>query len=100
MRQHTSQIRIDRIVQRTQDRDEMEMNWRGGRGRVIHILGIVALAVPVTAADGVEFFESRVRPILAKNCFSCHTTAPMAGLAMVSSESLQKGGKSGPALVP
>lgn len=62
--------------------------------------GIVLLAsAPLFAVDKVEFFETHVRPVLAKNCFACHTASPMAGLAMLSSESLQKGGKSGPAIV-
>src|ERR1700694_406882 len=44
-----------------------------------------------------EFFEMRVRPVLAKNCFACHTASKMGGLEMRSRESLLKGGKSGPA---
>jgi hypothetical protein len=56
--------------------------------------------IPLWAADKVDFFETRVRPVLAKNCFACHASAAMGGLTMVSSESLQKGGKSGPAIVP
>ncbi|MEP6538166.1 MAG: PSD1 and planctomycete cytochrome C domain-containing protein [Bryobacteraceae bacterium] len=56
--------------------------------------------LPSTAADKVDFFETHVRPVLARNCFACHTASPMAGLAMVSSESLLKGGKSGPAIIP
>jgi mono/diheme cytochrome c family protein len=47
-----------------------------------------------------EFFEMRVRPVLAKNCFACHTGSKMGGLEMRSRESLMKGGKSGPAIVP
>ena len=43
-------------------------------------------ALPLAATDGIEFFESRVRPVLSRNCFACHTTSPMAGLAMVSSD--------------
>ena len=38
-------------------------------------LGVVALILmssAATADDGVEFFERRVRPLLAKRCFSCH----------------------------
>jgi cytochrome c553 len=46
-----------------------------------------------------EFFEARVRPVLVKNCFSCHTSAPMGGLRLDSGESLLKGGDSGPAIV-
>ena len=47
-----------------------------------------------------EFFEMRIRPILAHNCYSCHTTSAMGGLRVDSRESLLKGGKSGPAIVP
>ena len=52
------------------------------------------------AADPAEFFEMRVRPILAKNCFACHTTAHLGNLEMVSGASLRKGGNSGPASFP
>jgi mono/diheme cytochrome c family protein len=55
----------------------------------------VAAALP--AADP---FASRVRPLLAKNCFTCHTTGKMGGLEMTSREALLKGGNSGPAIVP
>src|SRR4051812_46065349 len=60
------------------------------------------LAPLVYSADdkAQEFFEMRVRPVLAKNCFACHTGSKMGGLEMRSRESLLKGGKSGPAIVP
>ncbi|HUQ95020.1 MAG TPA: PSD1 and planctomycete cytochrome C domain-containing protein [Bryobacteraceae bacterium] len=48
--------------------------------------------------DPLEYFETRVRPVLAKNCFSCHTQTKLGGLEMVSRDSLLKGGKSGPAI--
>ena len=47
-----------------------------------------------------EFFEMKVRPVLAKNCFSCHTNSKLGGLDLSTRESLLKGGKSGPAIVP
>src|ERR1700756_2904296 len=50
-------------------------------------------------ADQREFFEMRVRPVLAKNCFACHTSSRMGGLEMTGREALLKGGKSGPAIV-
>src|SRR5262249_45745715 len=40
------------------------------------------------------------RPVLAKNCFSCHTSSRMGGLEMKSRESLTSGGNSGPAIAP
>jgi len=47
-----------------------------------------------------EFFEARIRPILANNCYSCHTTSAMGGLKIDSREGLIQGGKSGPAVIP
>ncbi|MBI3667970.1 MAG: PSD1 domain-containing protein [Acidobacteria bacterium] len=53
-----------------------------------------------TPADPREFFEMRIRPLLANNCFACHTVSRMGGLEMTSRESFLKGGNSGPAIVP
>ena len=50
--------------------------------------------------DAAEFFEMRVRPLLAEQCFACHAATAMGGLAMKSREALLKGGNSGPAIVP
>jgi len=47
-----------------------------------------------------EFFESKVRPILARNCFACHTDTKMGGLQLDTRERVLKGGNSGPAVVP
>lgn len=47
-----------------------------------------------------DFFENRIRPMLAQSCFACHTNSQMGGLRLDSREGLMKGGKSGPALVP
>jgi hypothetical protein len=47
-----------------------------------------------------EFFELKVRPLLAKNCFSCHTDAKMGGLQLDTREHVLKGGNSGPVVVP
>ena len=48
--------------------------------------------------DPTEFFERRVRPLLAENCFACHTSMKMGGLEMKSRKPLT-GGKRGPAIV-
>ena len=62
------------------------------------------LLAPVLQAASVseqrDFFEMRVRPVLAKNCFACHTSSRMGGLEMSGREAFLKGGKSGPAIVP
>jgi hypothetical protein len=53
------------------------------------------------ADDGAEFFEAKVRPLLADRCYSCHAgDKARGGLLLDSAESLRKGGDSGPSLVP
>ncbi len=53
--------------------------------------------------EGIEFFEKRIRPVLADRCFSCHSARAeklKGGLRLDSREGLLKGGQSGPAIVP
>ena len=47
-----------------------------------------------------DFFETKIRPVLANNCYSCHTSSQLGGLRLDSRDAMLKGGKSGPALVP
>ena len=54
-------------------------------------------------AEQLEFFEGRVRPVLAEKCFQCHSTrtsTPFGGLRLDSRQGLLTGGDSGPAVVP
>ncbi|MFN3653326.1 MAG: PSD1 and planctomycete cytochrome C domain-containing protein [Armatimonadota bacterium] len=53
------------------------------------------------AADPARFFETRIRPVLATRCQSCHGGERQSGgLRVDSREALLKGGASGPALIP
>lgn len=56
-----------------------------------------AQGLPGSAPD---FFEEKIRPVLVKNCYSCHTTSQMSGLRVDSAEGMAKGGKRGAAVVP
>ena len=47
-----------------------------------------------------DFFETKIRPVLANNCFGCHTNSALGGLRLDSFEAAIKGGEHGPALVP
>ncbi len=47
-----------------------------------------------------EYFEARIRPVLAQQCFVCHTNSKSGGLRLDSKEDILKGGKTGPAIVP
>src|SRR5262245_10337327 len=60
---------------------------------------IAATAAAALAQPNSEFFETRVRPVLAKNCYGCHTDSKMGGLRLDSAESVKAGGKSGPPIV-
>jgi Protein of unknown function (DUF1553)/Protein of unknown function (DUF1549)/Planctomycete cytochrome C len=54
--------------------------------------------------EGVEFFEKRIRPVLAESCYACHSgkvKRPQGGLLLDSAEAMLRGGASGqPAIVP
>ncbi len=54
----------------------------------------------LAATPESEFFESRVRPVLAGRCYGCHAENATAGLRLDSREALLRGGKSGPAIRP
>jgi len=61
------------------------------------ITGLYGQAVKPGTTD---FFETRIRPVLANNCFGCHTNTAMGGLRLDSAEAMMKGGKRGPAVTP
>src|SRR5688500_18783253 len=51
----------------------------------------------------LDFFENKVRPVLANSCYQCHSTKAekvKGGLLLDSREALLKGGDSGAAIVP
>jgi hypothetical protein len=68
--------------------------------------GIFALCVSVPSqaqTPDVDFFESKIRPVLVQRCYSCHNSkmaAPKGDLILDTKEGLLKGGSSGPALLP
>ncbi|MDQ2949095.1 MAG: DUF1549 domain-containing protein, partial [Acidobacteriota bacterium] len=71
------------------------------------VAGIFTVVCPLAAADAtpqqIEFFESRIRPVLVASCYPCHgsaTATPMGGLRVDSRDMLLRGGKSGPAIAP
>jgi cytochrome c553 len=75
------------------------------------VLGVIALALLAPAAPsappaeeaGVAFFEKKVRPVLVKHCYACHSAEARkhkGGLLLDSREGLRTGGDTGPAVVP
>ncbi len=67
------------------------------------ILLVVIAGRPGFAADGDEFFEAKVHPVLKRHCYACHSHAAnkmKGGLALDSKSGWAAGGDSGPAVVP
>ena len=56
----------------------------------------------LAAGDDDLFFESKVRPVLIKRCYDCHSTEKKTkgGLALDTRAGWQHGGDNGPAIVP
>jgi cytochrome c553 len=60
-------------------------------------------AAPSFPAADIEFFEKRIRPLLAQRCYECHSAGAKklkGGLHLDSREALLKGGETRPAVVP
>ena len=64
--------------------------------------GLCALlpAGPASAQTPEEFFETRVRPVLAESCMDCHGRLRRGNLRLNSREAMLRGGDSGPAIIP
>jgi hypothetical protein len=56
--------------------------------------------------EGVQFFESKIRPVLVEHCYQCHSAASLMAdklqgeLLLDTRDGTRKGGESGPAIVP
>ncbi len=70
---------------------------------------LAAIAVPAQAEtkadEGIVFFEQKIRPVLVKHCYGCHSAQARdakklkGGLYLDSAEGLLTGGDGGPAIV-
>jgi len=68
----------------------------------VFLVGLLASRAAEPTAEQIEFFESKVRPIFADNCYTCHSGGrEVEGrFAADSAEALLKGGDSGPTVIP
>lgn len=74
---------------------------------VFVLAGLITAALPVMAADPtkeqLDFFETKVRPILSNNCYSCHSIEQgkaKGGLTLDTADASRKGGDTGAGVVP
>jgi mono/diheme cytochrome c family protein len=72
------------------------------RGRCLRAEQPASDSSPAWSAAELEYFETRVRPVLVEHCQSCHNSTGMAegDLVLDHRAALRAGGSSGPALVP
>ncbi len=77
--------------------------------RLLLALCTVSYVVPALAADPVakptaaqlEYFETKVRPVLAENCYSCHGAKKQnAGLRLDTAAGIRVGADNGKVIVP
>ncbi len=68
---------------------------------LVVVAALGAGAEPKPTPDQIQLFESKVRPLLADNCFKCHGAQKQEnGLRLDSLAAMKSGGDQGPALVP
>jgi cytochrome c553 len=67
---------------------------------VMRLSGAQPSSAVAPTAQQVEFFETRIRPLLVESCFDCHTADEKGGLRLDSRQAILEGGDSGPAITP
>src|SRR5881628_305205 len=73
-----------------------------------HALGVAGVAQmreeqPTFTREGIEFFETRIRPVLTEKCYKCHSAGAekiKGGLLLDSRSGWIKGGETGPVILP
>jgi len=66
-------------------------------------LGIALSARADEKPKGIAFFEKKIRPVLLKHCYACHSAKSKkirGGLLLDTRQGIRKGGESGAAVVP
>lgn len=82
-----------------------EIRWL----RVLLVCAVIAANVSLAQADDqltpeqIKFFEAKIRPVLVRECYSCHSNQVgqvKGGLWLDTKDGIRVGGDSGPAVVP
>jgi hypothetical protein len=75
--------------------------WRVAVGLIAMLLA--PMPSKADDPDGISFFERKIRPVLVKECYPCHSSEAKrikGGLRLDSKAGVLKGGDTGPAVVP
>lgn len=89
-----------------------DRGWSPGKGTCLSLMIMLLIGSGVARSDektapgdanGIAFFESRIRPVLIQHCYKCHSVDSVkseGGLLLDSRKTLRAGGDRGPAVVP
>lgn len=71
-------------------------------GWTVSLFGNLVLAQDQISDEQTKFFESKIRPVLTRECYGCHSTRSQVkgGLWLDTKTGTRDGGDSGPAVVP
>ncbi|HEX5472640.1 MAG TPA: PSD1 and planctomycete cytochrome C domain-containing protein [Lacipirellulaceae bacterium] len=67
------------------------------------LVGTSYAEMPILSQDGIEFFETHIRPVLVEKCYQCHSAKAKklkGGLRLDTAARMRAGGESGPVIVP
>src|SRR5687768_1688177 len=79
------------------------MTRTAGLAASLLITAFGAVAPATESPQDIEFFEKKVRPLLVKHCYECHSAEsgdPEGGLLLDRKSGWEKGGELGPAIAP
>ncbi|WP_395750810.1 PSD1 and planctomycete cytochrome C domain-containing protein [Prosthecobacter sp.] len=71
--------------------------------KLFPLLWVLLIAAKVHGDDQVAFFEAKIRPVLVKQCYECHSAESgksKGGLMLDTKQGIRKGGDTGAAVVP
>src|SRR6478609_12091526 len=85
------------------NRSKLAMKLRSSAFACLFLAGFPADTAlhAAPSAEGIDFFEKRIRPLLVEKCYECHTEGKKVkgGLSLDYREALQRGGDSGASIV-
>ena len=85
------------VVKRSRQVRLLSLCWLG-----LSLAGLFPCLPAQQDPSGIEFFEKKIRPLLAENCYACHSskTLATADLLLDSKTGVLKGGSRGTAVIP
>ena len=73
------------------------------KGLIFLVMILSGRAACADEAEGIEYFETHIRPLFVEHCYKCHSADAKklkANLSLDSRAGWQTGGETGPAIVP